>query len=131
MSGSSSITTAMSRWLPVGYGCAPPSGSISIMRTSLATSRTARTRAGWKWLSAIDRDQRRPGQLRQRALARERYVEVAPRDARMLAGERLRACALPLLDRLQHPPVLCLGDIENAMGLRELGLDEHERARRR
>src|SRR5215218_10115207 len=118
--------TAMSRCAPVGYGRAPRSGSISTSRTSLATSRAARTRPGAKCLvAAIAPDERRAGQALERLLAAEDDLEVAPRQAGVLAGERLGARALAMLDRLEHPAVLDVGDVQDAVRLEQL-----ERARR-
>src|SRR4051794_35578729 len=131
MSGSSSMTTAMSRCAPVGYGRVPASGSISIRRTSLATSRAARTRPGPKWLlAAIAPDEAGPGQALAGALAAQRDLEVAPRHPRVLAGERLGAGALAQLDRLEHRAVLGVGEVQDAVRLGQLGLEQDERARR-
>ena len=103
MSGSSSTTTAMSRWAPVGYGCACPAGSISIIRTSAATSRTARTGRGPEVRSRrFHRQDQRPRQAGIRRLA-QHEVEVVARQPRVLARERLRARAFARFDRLEDP----------------------------
>src|SRR5215207_8267671 len=94
----------MSRWLPVGYGCASDSGSISIMRTSLATSCTARIVAGEKWTSAgirvvlrvarrasLEHDQAGARKSLEHALAREHHVEVATGEASGSACTRAMA----------------------------------------
>src|SRR5919107_4347444 len=123
--------TAMSRCAPVGYGRAPPSGSISMSRTSLATSRAARTRPGPKCLvAAIAPDQGRAGQALERPLAAQDDLEVAPRQAGVLAGERLGARALAMFDRLEHPAVLDVGDVQDAVRFGQLGLEQDERAGR-
>src|SRR3954452_20684236 len=101
MSGSSSTITAMSRCAPVGYGRAPAAGSISIMRTSLATSRASRTRPGAKGLVAyIDPDEAAARKLLEPLRRAQRRVEAVARVAGVLARERLRAGALARL----HPP---------------------------
>src|SRR6266545_4449190 len=69
------MSTAMSRWLPVAYGRTPADGSISIIRTSLATSRTARIVASAKCL---------PG-----AGARSGVAMVATRALRSVHSEAL------------------------------------------
>src|SRR3954469_6958929 len=131
MSGSSSTITAMSRCAPVGYGRAPAAGSISIMRTSLATSRASRTRPGAKCLVvSIDPDEAAARKLLEALRRAQRRVEALARVAGVLARERLRAGALAQLDRLEDRAVLGLGDVEAAVGLRVAGVDVDEGARR-
>src|SRR4051795_543407 len=132
MSGSSSTITAMSRCAPVGYGRAPAAGSISIMRTSLATSRASRTRPGPKRLVvSIDPDEAAARKLLEALWRSQRRVEAVARVAGVLARERLRSGALAPLDRLEDRAVLGLGDVEAAVGLRVAGVDVDEGARRR
>src|SRR4051794_18066939 len=131
MSGSSSTITAMSRCAPVAYGRAPAAGSISIMRTSLETSRASRMRPGPKCLVvSIDPDEAATRKLLEALRRAERRVEAVARVAGVLARERLRAGALAQLDRLEDRAVLRLGDVEAAVGLRVAGVDVDEGARR-
>src|SRR3954454_18721456 len=132
MSGSSSTITAMSRCAPVAYGRAPAAGSISIRRTSLATSRASRTRPGPKCLVvSIDPDEAAARKLLEALLRAQRRVEALARLSGVLARERLRARALSQLDRLEDRAVLGLGDVEAPIGLRVAGVDVDEGARRR
>src|SRR4051794_17602116 len=119
MSGSSSTITAMSRCAPVAYGVAPTAGSISTRRTSLATSRAARTRAGPKWrlAAAIGADQPGAGQALERSVAAEDDVEVAAREARVLAAERPGPGGPAPLDRPGHAPGLGLGQGQEPGGV--------------
>src|SRR4051795_4856521 len=130
MSGSSSTITAMSRCAPVAYGRAPAAGSISIRRTSLATSRASRTRPGPKCLVvSIDPDEaaaRKPLAALFRAQGR---VEAVAGVAGVLTRKRLGAGPLAKLDRLEDRAVLGLGDVEAAIGLRVAGVDVDEGAR--
>src|SRR4051812_2511687 len=130
MSGSSSTITAMSRCAPVAYGRAPAAGSISIRRTSLATSRGSRTRPGPKCLVvSIDPDEaaaRKPLAALCRAQGR---VEAVAGVAGVLTRKRLGAGPLAKLDRLEDRAVLGLGDVEAAIGLRVAGVDVDEGAR--
>src|SRR3954466_9285556 len=131
MSGSSSTITAMSRCAPVAYGRAPAAGSISIMRTSLATSSASRTRPGAKCLVAsIDPDEAAARKLLEALRRAQRRVEAVARVAGVLARERLPAGAPAQLDRLEDRAVLGLGDVEAAVGLRVAGVDVDEGARR-
>src|SRR3954468_8533322 len=131
MSGSASTITAMSRCAPVAYGRAPAAGSISIRRTSLATSRASRTRPGPKCLVvSIDPDEAAARKRREALPRAQRRVEALARVAGVLARERLRAGALAQLDRLEDRAVLGLRDVEAAVGLRVAGVDVDEGARR-
>src|ERR687885_1228783 len=131
MSGSSSMITAMSRCAPVGYGRAPAAGSISIMRTSLATSRASRTRPGPKCLvvsiDPYEAAARQPLEVLWRA---QRRVEAVARVAGVLARERLGPGALAQLDRLEDRAMLGVRDVEAAVRLRVAGVDVDECARR-
>src|SRR3954452_14965854 len=98
MSGSSSTITAMSRCAPVGYGRAPAAGSISIMRTSLATSRASRTRRGAKCLVvSIDPDEAAARKLLEALRRAQRRVEAVARVAGVLGRQRLRGGGLRAL----------------------------------
>src|SRR4051794_10761990 len=131
MSGSSSTITAMSRCAPVAYGRAPAAGSISIKRTSVATSRASRTRPGPKCLVvSIDPDEAAARKLLEALRRAERRGEAIARVAGMLARERLGPGAFAKLDRLEDRAVLRLGDVEASIGLRVAGVDVDERARR-
>src|SRR3954451_673052 len=131
MSGSSSTMTAMSRCAPVAYGRAPAAGSISIRRTSLATSRASRTRPGPKCLVvSIDPDEAAARKLLEALRGAERRGEAIARMAGVLARKRLGPRAFAKLDRLEAPAVLRLRDVEAPVGLRVAGVDVDERARR-
>src|ERR687885_1135361 len=131
MSGSSSTITAMSRCAPVGYGRAPAAGSISIMRTSLATSRASRTRPGPKCLVvSIDPYETAARQPLEALWRAQRRVEAVARVAGVLAAERLGPRALAQLDRLEDRAMLGVRDVEAAVRLRVAGVDVDECARR-
>ena len=94
------------------------------------SSRTARLSSGIRLKKLQNAQQRRSGNPIEELAVRERHVEIPPRDACVLARNRVRARSLAVSDRLDERMVLVLGHEQDLPRLGERRVHHQERAGR-